>query len=512
MASSDGGKGGSGYGLGLSTRTQVTGYQFLARRTAMALTRWRVRMEIEPGRRQTLAVVASVSAALVICLGALLWSFINPSGQLNDTPIIADRDSGALYVRVGDKLYPALNLASARLIAGHPDNPHKVRASQIAEQPHGPLVGIPGAPSEFTPAIPESSSWLVCDSVTPTGGVGAPSTVTVTVIDGTPDLSGHRHVLSGSDAVVLRYQKDTWVIRQGRRSRIDASNRAVLLPLGLTPENVNQAQPMSRALFDSLPVGPELSVPMVPDAGKPAGFAGAPGSVGTVIVTPQISGPQQYSVVLADGVQTVTAVVAQILQNAGTPAGNTPVVVAPAALAKMPVVNGLDLSAYPDGPLNPVDIRDNPATCWWWEKTNGEKRARVQVISGPTIPVKASDAEKVVSLVKADNSGREADRVFFGPNYGNWVEVTGNDPASATSESLWWLSSSGVRFGVENTKDTLAALGLAPKPPPAQWVAPAPWVALRLLAPGPMLSRTDALVRHDTLPTDMSPAELVAPK
>ena len=66
--SNSGGKGGSGYGLGLSTRTQVTGYQFLARRTAMALTRWRVRMEIEPGRRQTLAVVASVSAALVICL------------------------------------------------------------------------------------------------------------------------------------------------------------------------------------------------------------------------------------------------------------------------------------------------------------------------------------------------------------------------------------------------------------------------------------------------------------
>ena len=71
MANSDSGKGGgSGYGLGLSTRTQVTGYQFLARRTAMALTRWRVRMEIEPGRRQTLAVVASVSAAF----GDLLWA------------------------------------------------------------------------------------------------------------------------------------------------------------------------------------------------------------------------------------------------------------------------------------------------------------------------------------------------------------------------------------------------------------------------------------------------------
>ena len=504
--SNSGGKGGSGYGLGLSTRTQVTGYQFLARRTAMALTRWRVRMEIEPGRRQTLAVVASVSAALVICLGALLWSFINPSGALNESPIIADRDSGALYVKVGDKLYPALNLASARLIAGRPDNPHKVRSSQIAEQPHGPLVGIPGAPSEFAPTNPASSSWLVCDSVTSSAGVGAPSSVTVTVIDGTPDLTNRRHVLNGSDAVVLRYENDTWVIRQGRRSRIDASNRAVLLPLGLTPENVNDARAMSRALFDSLPVGPELTVPKVPDAGKPAGFAGAPGPVGTVIVTPQISGPQQYSVVLADGVQTVTAVVAQILQNEGTPAGNAPVVVAPSSLAKMPVVNGLDLSAYPDGPLKVQDIRDNPATCWWWEKTNGEERARVQVISGPTIPVKASDSEKVVSLVKSDGSGREADRVFFGPDYGNWVEVTGNDPASSTSESLWWLTSSGVRFGVDNSRDARAALGLTSQP------SPAPWVALRLLAPGPALSRADALVRHDTLPTDMTPAELVVPK
>ena len=129
--------------------------------------------------------------------------------------------------------------------------------------------------------------------------------MTVTVIDGTPDLSNRRHVLNGSDAVVLRYEKDTWVIRQGRRARIDSSNRAVLLPLGLTPEHVSQARPMSRALYDALPVGPELAVPRVPGAGQPAAFANAPGPVGTVIVTPQISGPQQYSVVLADGVQTV---------------------------------------------------------------------------------------------------------------------------------------------------------------------------------------------------------------
>ncbi len=471
----------------------------------MALTRWRVRMEVEPGRRQNLAVVASVSAALVICLGALLWSFISPSGQINESPIIADRDSGALYVHVGDKLYPALNLASARLITGRPDNPHLVRSSQIANLPRGPMVGIPGAPSSFRPTTPPASSWLVCDTVGSSAGVAAPSGVTVTVIDGTPDLSNHRRVLTGSDAVVLSYGGDAWVIREGRRSRIDAMNRSVLLPLGLTPEQVSMAKPMSRALFDAVPVGPELTVPQIQNAGTAASFPGAPGPVGTVIVTPQISGPQQYSLVLADGVQTLPPLVAQILQNAG-PGNTKPVTVEPSALAKMPVVNKLDLSSYPDSPLNVMDIRENPATCWWWQKTSGENRARIQVVSGATIPVAAKDMGKVVSLVKADSTGREADQVYFGPDYANFVAVTGNDPGAKTTESLWWLTDAGARFGVDDTREVREALGLKTK------ASVAPWVALRLLPQGPTLSRADALVQHDTLPMDMSPAELVVPK
>jgi hypothetical protein len=63
-----------------------------------------------------------------------------------------------------------------------------------------------------------------------------------------------------------------------------------------------------------------------------------------------------------------------------------------------------------------------------------------------------------------------------------------------------------VRYGVDNSREARTALGLTSSP------SPAPWVALRLLAPGPMLSRQDALVRHDTLPTDTNPAELAVPK
>jgi type VII secretion protein EccB len=211
-------------------------------------------------------------------------------------------------------------------------------------------------------------------------------------------------------------------------------------------------------------------------------------------------------VVLTDGVQTVSPVVAQILQNAGATAGGRAPTVAPPVLANMPVVNGLDLSPYPDSPLNLVNIRDNPATCWWWERAAGENRSRVQVVSGPTIPVAHDQMDKVVSPVKGDDTGREADQVYFGPDYANFVAVTGSDPDAATTESLWWLSKSGARFGVENTDEALKALGLTADP------SPAPWVALRLLANGPTLSRADALVRHDTLPTDMQPGELVVPK
>jgi type VII secretion protein EccB len=266
------------------------------------------------------------------------------------------------------------------------------------------------------------------------------------------------------------------------------------------------AKPMSRALYDAVPVGPELTVPEIPNAGSPATFAGAPGTVGTVIVTPQISGPQQYSLVLADGVQTLPPLVAQILQNAGGPGNNKPVTVEPSELAKMPVVNKLDLSSYPDNPLNVMDIRENPATCWWWQKTSGENRARIQVISGATLPIGAKEMGKVVSLVKADTTGREADQVYFAPDHANFVAVTGNDPGAKTTESLWWLTDAGARFGVDDAREVREALGLKTQP------SLAPWVALRLLPQGPTLSRADALVEHDTLPMDMSPAELVVPR
>ncbi|EUA08819.1 hypothetical protein I553_9876 [Mycobacterium xenopi 4042] len=52
---------------------------------------------------------------------------------------------------------------------------------------------------------------------------------------------------------------------------------------------------------------------------------------------------------------------------------------------------------------------------------------------------------------------------------------------------------------MDATGATRSALGLLAAP------SPAPWAALRLLVPGPTLSRASALLRHDAGHGDVSP-------
>lgn len=494
-----------GRGLVLSTRVQVSGHMFFARRAVLAMTRRRVRMEAEPGRRQSMAILAGLTASVVLCVGALFWSFVRPASSAGASRVLADQQSGALYVAVGDKLYPALNLASARLIAGEPVNPDRVRRSEIDARPRGSLVGIAGAPQEMSATSPGRTSWLVCDEIIKALGAGAPEPVTVTVIDGQPQLGERHRVLGAEDAVLRRFAEDVWLIRDGRRSLIDRGSRAVLLALGFGDDALSSARPMSRALFDAIPVGPVLSVPAIAGAGSAARFAGAPGPVGTVVSTPQVGGQTAYSVVLVDGIQPVSALAAQVLQNAGPVGAGSPVV-AGAVLAKLPVVNVLDLSAFPAVPPHVVDSQVNSVACWQWQRVWGEPSAATSVVVGTSIPVSDGDSGKGVELVRPGGSTLQADRVFFTRDFSNYVVSTGNSPSSTTLESLWWVSESGVRFGVAREDQTLRALGLSTPP------RPAPWSVLRLLAGGPMLSRADALVRHNALPVDGNPGELEIPK
>ena len=75
------------------------------------------------------------------------------------------KESGALYVRVGDSWHPVLNLASARLIAATDANPRPVRESELSRTKRGPLLGIPGAPQLLGSPLPgDESVWTICDT------------------------------------------------------------------------------------------------------------------------------------------------------------------------------------------------------------------------------------------------------------------------------------------------------------------------------------------------------------
>ncbi|WP_338066899.1 type VII secretion protein EccB, partial [Mycobacterium timonense] len=91
------------------------------------------------------------------------------------------------------------------------------------------------------------------------------------------------------------------------------------------------------------------------------------------------------------------------------------------------------------------------------------------------------------------------------PESGYFVQTTGSDPRSPAKETLWWVSDAGVRYGLAPAQQqggTSAATALGLSSP-----LPMPWSVLAILAAGPTLSKSAALIGHDTLPAD--PAAVV---
>ena len=134
-------------------------------------------------------------------------------------------------------------------------------------------------------------------------------------------------------------------------------------------------------------------------------------------------------------------------------------------------------------------------------------------MSGSALPI--PDAVRTVDLVGA-GAGGTASRVAMAPGTGYFAQTVGAEPASPPAAgSLFWVSDTGVRYGIDNeaaqgggtgNAKTVEALGLTLPP------APIPWSVLSLFAPGPTLSRADALLAHDGLAPDSRPGRQLLPK
>ena len=446
-----------------TTGLHVSGYRFLMRRMEHALVRADVRMLDDPLRGQSMALVAGAVLAAIALAGCAILAVLRPQAGLGDAPIVMDARSGALYVRIDDTLHPVPNLASARLIVGSPAEPRTVSARTLAEARRGPQVGIPGAPPVVGSAAPaQDAGWTVCD--------GAAST---SVVFGPPPPAA----LEGDGALLVTARSEgpavTYLLHSGRRAAVDLRDSAVVRALrldGVTP------RPVSRTLLDALPENPPITSPAVPRAGERGALAGHP--VGAVVRLPRADAAEYY-VVLADGVQRIGEVTADLIRFSVRQRGGDIPTVAPDAVAAAGVVDTLPTDHHPER----VVITELSVLCAHWAMDGADVQ---------TTLVDEAPAGAVVELAQADGVGPNVDSVTFPPGrsvFARPVSVTGG---GGDAQPRYLMTDLGVLFGVPDD-DTARALGVTSSP------VPAPWPVLARLPRGPELSRAAASVTRDAV-------------
>lgn len=478
------------YRRGFVTRHQVSGWRFVMRRIASGVALHDTRMLVDPLRTQNRAVLVGALVSVTVVAGCFIFSLIRPGGDAGSSTILADRDTSALYVRIGDVVHPALNLTSARLIAGVADNPTTVKSSEIDKFARGNLIGIPGAPERMVQNTSRDANWTVCDAVTG-------SALGVTLIAGTPDEQGERATTLPADRAVLvqnvgGVHAGTWLLWNGRRSPIDLGNRAVTDALGLGTD-LPAPRVIAPGLFNAIPESAPLVAPALPGAGEPPRFElPAPAPVGAVVAAYEADNTIRYFVVHADGLQQVSPVLAAILRNSNSYGLQQPPRLGADQVANLPVVGGIDTDAYPADEVSLVEPGPAPVTCAYWSKPADATESRLSLLSGAALPL--PEGQRTVDLVGA-GAGSTANRVALSPGSGYFVQSVGADAGAPQGGSAFWVSDTGVRYGVDTSDDakSVAALGLTPPP------LAVPWSVLTQFAAGPTLSKGDALVAHDAV-------------
>ncbi|RFD24722.1 type VII secretion protein EccB3 [Mycobacterium uberis] len=511
-----------GYRRGFVTRHQVTGWRFVIRRIASGIALHDTRMFVDPLRAQSRAVLMGALLAITGLLGCFVLSSMRPNGSVGNNVVLADQSSAALYVRVGDKLHPVLNLTSARLIIGKPVNPITVKSIELNRFPRGNLIGIPGAPERMVQNNAHDANWTVCDVVSREGGRVAHSTG-VTVIVGPPESNGTRAAVLGPAHGILvdapaERGGSTWLLWDGKRSEIDLADHAVTdaLGFGAGVSKAHTPRAIAVGLFNAIPEAPPLTAPTIPNAGATPSF-GVHVPIGAVVMSfglaaldKNLSDSVRYYAVLPDGLQRISPVLAGILRNTNSYGLQQPPQLGADEVNKLPVSQMLDTERYPGQQISLVDADRDPVSCIYWRKSTGAATSFLSLMSGSALPV--PDTVHAVELVSASvqGDGLTASRVALAPGTGYFAQTVGGGELAPATGSLFWISDTGVRYGIDTEADIgpgvagghdkiVGALGLQP---PA---VPVPWSILSLFAAGPTLSRADALLAHDGLASDARP-------
>ncbi|MFQ6393051.1 type VII secretion protein EccB [Nocardia sp. KC 131] len=482
-----------------TTRWQVSGYRFLVRRMEHALVRRDVRMLHDPMRSQSRAYAAGLVLAIVVLAGCGVLALLRPQDKIGSNKILIGKESGGVYVVLDDVVYPTLNLASARLAAGEPSKPAVVKDSELGKKPRGQLIGIPGAPASLRfEKDGKGRVWTVCDQLKNDGS----KDLTTSVLAGAPEL-GEKASVMGNDRAMLVQGKDaTYLVYDNRRARVDMTDRAVTDALNITGAT---ARPIGEGLLNTIPEVLPIIPPKIDDPGGSVSYPVANHRIGDVVEV--LTVPGIHYVVLQDGLQQISPLTANIIRNRyRSTAANTTIDQTDKTNAN--VSHTLRVEHYPQAAPSIIQARDQPVGCLSWKpiaaaaENKDGNRAELSVITGVTLPI--PDKSKLVPLAQADGSGANADSVYIKPGTGAFIQSTGIEQDSRRKDSMFYIADTGVRYGVKNAEAS-KALGMdteaGVKPEPA------PWPIVGLLASGPSLGREEAMVAHDGVAPDPSPAK-----
>ncbi|WP_371667470.1 type VII secretion protein EccB [Streptomyces sp. NBC_00289] len=476
-----------------SKRDQVQAHAFVMGRLTSGMLLAEPDAPESPLGRTTRGAGIGVVIAVLIAAGAVVFGLISPGG--NDSwrsgeALIVNKDTGARYLYLGERLRPVRNYASALLIGGADLATTDVGTSSLRGTPVGAAVGITGAPDAVpAPGDLESGAWTVCSALAPakaagtssgdaSGTVGADRTdgtraVTALAagvpLDGDPLEADEAVLVGGPDA-------RTYLVWQGSRLPLDTRSGA-LLSLGyssVTP------RPVSAAFLDALVAGPELAPPSVPGLGSAGpSLGGTATRIGQVF---QITVPggaadsgtnaspggqedpnSQYFLLRDEGLTPVTATTAALVL--GDPAtrkkaygGSSPTALpvgadvlkdhqAPGSTGRDPSTAGL-----PDTPPRAARVPDGWSACAQvLPGSDGVRVSSVLVRESSLSPVAQSGGDRV------SRACLPVDAVVVRPGHGLLARVLGAG-GGTIGGTTYFVGDDGVKYRVTSEK-ALKALG-----------------------------------------------------
>jgi type VII secretion protein EccB len=497
----------------VTTRAQVSGYRLLVRRLEHALIRADSRMIHDPIRAQIRALLVGVVIAVLICGGAGVLAFFRPTPNFGDATIMLSKSNGTLFVRIGDRLHPVLNLASARLIVGKSDPPKQVDDKLLNTIPLGPAVGIVGAPTSIERGEDMAmSSWMVCDSTQfpSVTEQSRASVVETTVLANNPVLGDDIQAASPDQMILTKAGDTTYLVYNGVRAAINPADPALHNALRLDDSAMQEVSP---GLLNAFPLVDPIVPIDIEGAGEPIGYLPDAYRVGSILKTVDSRGEQLY-VVLRGGLQPITATTADIIRysNPKSPTASEPTGISPALVSAVPIVHTLRVDRYPAAPSRFVHADPDRVVCMSWQRNNSTGGATTRLLVGNRLPL-PKDAQPV-RLATADGGGPGLDSVYLKPGTGEYVQAAGTEPGSRAMGQLFYINDLGVRFHV-NDQAAAAALGVVGVKAPGstnEVPQPAPWSALALLPPGPELSQQAALIAHDGIAADSVGLKIPPPR